>query len=379
MERRVITPRPDWEPQVEALGFDFYRTDGIPYWDESVCWRFTAAEIDRLEAAANALHQMALAAAGRVVRERLYPQLGIPPECWPLIEESWRRQEAALYGRFDLLFDGKGPPKLLEYNADTPTSLFEAAVVQWNWKEQVQPKADQFNSLHEALIARWQTLRPTGAETALLHLTCATPNAEDETTTLYLGSTAEEAAWRVKFLPIAEIGWDQERRRFVDLDNQEIVTLFKLYPWEWLLREEFGWNIAASAVRFIEPAWKLLLANKGLLALLWEMYPGHENLLPAYLKPGPLAGGKFVRKPMLGREGANIRLTEGSRTLLETEGGYGAEGYVYQAFGESLVVDGNYLTLGTWMIGDECHGMGLREDQTPIISNRSRFVPHYFE
>jgi glutathionylspermidine synthase len=36
-----------------------------------------------------------------------------------------------LYGRFDLAYRGDGPPKLLEYNADTPTALFEAAVVQW--------------------------------------------------------------------------------------------------------------------------------------------------------------------------------------------------------------------------------------------------------
>ena len=62
------------------------------------------------------------------------------------------------------VFDGTGPAKLLEYNADTPTSMFEAAVFQWTWLEQaierniIPKRADQFNSIHERLIEAWKKL-----------------------------------------------------------------------------------------------------------------------------------------------------------------------------------------------------------------------------
>jgi glutathionylspermidine synthase len=379
MERIAITPRPEWEAQVEALGFDFYRTGALPYWDESACWHFRAAEIDVIEAAANKLHELCLAAVDRIVGRRLYPLLGLDPALGRLIDESWRRGDPAFYGRFDLVYDGSGAPKLLEYNADTPTTLFESAIVQWNWKETVHPAADQFNSLHEAMVERWRSFLVGTRGADLLHVTCATPNAEDETTVQYIGATAEEAGFRSKFLPIQDIGWDAGARRFVDLDNQAMTAVFKLYPWEWMMREDFGAHVPVSGVRFIEPIWKMLLSNKGLLAILWEMFPEHENLLPAYTGPDVLRGRKMVRKALLGREGANIRISDGDHILLETSGAYGAEGYVYQAFAEVPQSDGNYVTLGAWMVGDACHGLGLREDTTPIITNRSRFVPHYFD
>ncbi len=378
MERIKLSPRPNWQKEIEALGFDFYESEGIPYWDETACWQFSAAEIDGIEAAANELHDLCLQAVERIVSHRLYPLLGIDPVVGKLIEESWTRHEPALYGRFDLVYDGENPPKLLEYNADTPTSLFEAAVVQWNWKEQVRPEADQFNSIHEALVARWRSFLVGRRNADFLHVTCATPNPEDETTVQYIGATAQEAGYRSKLVPIQDIGWDEGGKQFVDLETQEMRTVFKLYPWEWMMKEDFGAHIAPSGARFIEPIWKMLLSNKALLAILWDMFPEHENLLPAYTSPDKLAGRPMVRKALLGREGANIRISDGGKTIIETEGAYGAEGYVYQAFCDIPCVEGNYMNIGAWMIGDECHGMGVREDRSLIITNNARFVPHYF-
>ena len=211
------------------------------------------------------------------------------PEVGRLISESWERGDPAVYGRFDLIYDGTAPPKLLEYNADTPTSLFEASIVQWNWREQRFPKADQFNSIHESLVARWRSFLVGRRNADRLHVTCATPMPEDETTVQYIGATAQEAGYRVKFLPIQEIGWDEGLKRFVDLDVKPIQTLFKLYPWEWIMREDFGANVKPSGALFLEPMWKMLLSNKGLLPILWDMFPKHENLLPAYREPEPLA------------------------------------------------------------------------------------------
>jgi glutathionylspermidine synthase len=377
--RYAIDPRPDWQQQLEALGFDFYRPEGIPYWQENACYGFTAAEIDMLEAVANELHGLCLAAVERIVDERLYPLLGIAPEVGSLIEASWQRKEPGLYGRFDLIYDGTNPPKMLEYNADTPTSLFEASIVQDNWRQQVRPDADQFNSLHEALAARWRSFLVGRRNTEILYVTTATPNPEDETTVQYIGQTALEAGWRTKFLPIQDIGWDSAGQVFVDMDGLPMRWIFKLYPWEWLVTEDFGPNIKRSEAVMIEPVWKMLLSNKGILPILWDMYPGHENLLPAYRDPAPLAGQPMVRKAVLGREGANVRITDGTGTLAETEGSYATSGYVYQAYAEPPCFDGNYANLGVWMIGDEAHGMGVREDDGLIMGNQSRFVPHFFE
>ena len=107
-------------------------------------------------------------------------------------------------------------------------------------------------------------------------------------------------------------------------------NVFKLYPWEWIVEDEFGKNILLDVNRpfWIEPAWKMLLSNKAILPILWELYPDHPNLLPAYFEPGKLTS--FVRKPILGREGANIRMEKEGTLLQSSEGVYGKEGYVFQ-------------------------------------------------
>jgi glutathionylspermidine synthase len=266
----------------------------------------------------------------------------------------------------DLCWDGAGTPKLLEYNADTPTALFESSVVQWEWLQCAFPSADQFNSIHEALIAAWPRMRLP----ATVHFTCQRDSAEDRGNTDYLRDTAIQAGLNAPFLFIDEIGWDG--RRFVDLPGHDIAALFKLYPSEFLLRDTFGAHINQAPTRWIEPAWRLLLSGKGILALLWELFPGHPNLLPAFREPGK-AGRQEIAKPLFGREGANI-----AAPGLATDGPYGAEGYVYQAWHPLPQVDGRYPVLGGWIVAGRPCGLGIREDATPITRDTSRFVPHYF-
>jgi glutathionylspermidine synthase len=163
MRREASIPRPDAEKHFEEIGFDYAQIDGETYWDESVRYVFTLCEIEAdIEAATVELGAICLELAGRIATsEEMMDRLRVPKHARDLIADSWRKSEPSLYGRFDLAYDGKKPAKLLEYNADTPTSLFESAVVQWHWLEQLVaggalPKdADQFNSLHEKLIARW--------------------------------------------------------------------------------------------------------------------------------------------------------------------------------------------------------------------------------
>lgn len=372
MQRQALPPRPDWAASVETLGFDFHTLDGAPYWDESAYFEFSAAQIDAVEDAADELHRLCLEAVERVVTEGLYDRLGIPDAVSGLIEASWRRRDPHLYGRFDLAWDGTAPPKLLEYNADTPTALFEAAVVQWQWLQDRFPDADQFNWIHEALVDRWGQMGLGDR----LHLVASAGHGEDQGTVRYLEATALEAGLSCKVLAVEEIGWDGQG--FLDLEDEPIASLFKLYPWEWLLREEFGNHVARANTRFVEPAWKVLLSGKGILALLWEMFPGHPNLLPASREAGALTG-KVVRKPLFGREGGNVAILDAAGLLVdEAPGPYGEEGWVYQAYAPLPRSVAGHVVAGVWVVGDKACGLGLREDAGAITRNSSRFLPHLF-
>lgn len=374
MERITLTPRHDWKRTVVDLGFSFHTINGDPYWDETACYAFTANEIDTIEEITADLESMCLEVVDRVVSQGLYDQLRIPEMARPLIEASWKGGHKNLYGRFDLAYNGvEGSPiKVLEYNADTPTSLLEASVVQWQWLSQVMPDGDQFNSIHEKLIAAWQAF---DLDSENVHFSCIASHEEDHITVDYLRDTALQAGFKPQFLDIQEIGWDGDR--FVDLDNREIHTLFKLYPWEWLLSEAFGAHIIKSTTLFIEPPWKMILSNKGLMALLWEFFPDHPNLLPASFNEHEIRGKK-VCKPLLSREGANVSIVSSGRISTSTAGPYGSEGYVYQSYYPIPDFEGNYPIIGSWVIASESAGIGIREDKSPITGNDSRFIPHYF-
>jgi glutathionylspermidine synthase len=376
VERLAVTPRADWRAHVERdLGFAFHTIGGATYWDETVCYRFSAVEIDEIEVATGELEQLALALVDSVVQtgEQALERLRIPRVAWEAIAASWHAREKNLYGRFDLAYSGGGPPKLLEYNADTPTALFEAAVVQWDWLQAAWPERDQFNSLHERLIEAWKKF---GIGNRRVNFAAVKNHAEDTGTIEYLRDTAMQANLATARIAIEDIGWDGQN--FLDLDNRPIDVLFKLYPWEWLVGEEFGEHLLSGVAKVIEPAWKMVLSNKAALALLWEMAPDHPNLLPAFLEPGRIEG-RVVRKPIFSREGANIQVLDSNRVVAETDGAYGAEGFVYQAHVEMPAFDGNYPVIGSWVIASQPAGIGIREDTTPITRDTSRFVPHYFE
>jgi glutathionylspermidine synthase len=328
-----------------------------------------------LEAATGELEQMCLELVNRVVQagEGAYERLRIPRVAWEAIDGSWKAGERNLYGRFDLRYDGEGPPKLLEYNADTPTAVFEAAVVQWDWLEAMWPGRDQFNSIHERLIEAWRNFG-IGRET--VYFSAVKDHLEDNGTVEYLRDTAVQAGLDTDRIAIEDIGWDG--RQFLDLDNRRIGVLFKLYPWEWLVGETFGAHLLTGVTRVIEPAWKMVLSNKAALALLWEMAPDHPNLLPTSLVPGDIAG-TLVRKPIYSREGANVQVVEDGRVVVETDGRYGAEGFVYQAYAGLPTFEGNYPVIGSWVIASRPAGIGIREDATAITRDTSRFVPHFFE
>ncbi|EFL39578.1 LOW QUALITY PROTEIN: glutathionylspermidine synthase, partial [Streptomyces griseoflavus Tu4000] len=268
-------------------------------------------------------------------------------------------------------------------NADTPTSLVEAASPQWFWMEERFPGADQWNSLHERLVDAWKKqagLLPPGSPLYFAH-SSADELGEDLMTVAYLKETAEQAGLATEWLSMEEIGWDRLSGRFVDNGLRFIRSIFKLYPWEWLTTDRFAGHVldtldnggGTGTTLWIEPAWKMLLSNKALLAILWELYPGHPNLLPAHLDgPRELADTTgWVAKPLLGREGAGVTLHEpGTDPVLRDEP------CCYQQLAPLPTFDGNHVVLGAWVVEDESAGLGIRESSGPVTDEYARFLPH---
>ncbi|MFL9583486.1 glutathionylspermidine synthase family protein [Stenotrophomonas sp. AB1(2024)] len=380
MKRVRIDERSQWRARAAESGFRFHTIDGLPYWDETAYYAFTLRQIEQdIEDPSAELHAMSMDLVDEVVRsEQRMDQLAIPAAFRDWIADSWRRREPHLYGRLDFAYDGTGPAKLYELNYDTPTSLFEASFFQWQWLEdqrnqnRLPPHADQYNAIHEALVERFGQL--SAQLPPPLYFSAVGASEEDQGTVAYLRDCAAQAGLRGEAIAIEDIGLSEDGR-FTALDDTVIGSLFKLYPLEDLMTESFGQALPASGVQLLEPAWKAILSNKGVLPLLWQRHRGHPNLLAAEFDDGsPLPAG-WVRKPLFSREGANVAMHLADGSWQESEGPYTGPA-IRQAAHPLTAFDGGYPLIGSWIVGDQACGMGIREDNSRITRDSARFVPH---
>lgn len=381
MRKVELAERPDWRTTALREGFAFHTIDGERYWDERGYYQFSEAQVVHdLHSPTTELHAMCLDAVGRIVEsEALMARLAIPPAFFDLVRRSWQEGQAHLYGRFDFSYDGNGPAKLIEANYDTPTSLYEAAAFQLIWlEEQIQrgvlpADASQFNTLAEDLVQAFAAMPRHGE----FHFSTISGSLEDRGTTDFLRKMAEHAGIRTRHIDLEDIGLNSEGR-FVDLQGRAITRLFKLHAWEHIFHEDFGQAIAGCDTQFVEPPWKALISNKGILPLLWEWHEGHPNLLPAFVDGSPQSAVPkgWVRKPYFSREGANvdIRTAEGERVF--EDGPYDDAPYILQAFAPLPKFADSYTLIGSWVVGGRASGIGIREDDSLITKDSSRFLPH---
>ena len=401
MQKIPLAERPHWRDQAKEVGFTFADMHGEPYWDESSAYEFTLEQIEEdIEDPSTALHGMCREAVAEIIAsQELMEKLSIPEAHRDLVANSWRQNDPEVYGRFDLAYDGQGPAKLLEYNADTPTSLYESAAFQWQWLEDqleagvIADGSDQFNGIHEALVARFAALFEPDSD---LHFTAVGGNPEDYGTVEAMGWAAREAGLGAHYCDLDKIALSDDGQ-FLDDEDRRIAVLFKLYPWEDLLRDDYAAHIDGSGCLFLEPAWKALLSNKGLLPVLWQMFEGHPNLLPAFFEAdlvearagsGPhaaalsraesqLAAG-HVLKPILSREGASVSIHKHGKLVEQsTNTDYSEHPRILQAYTPLPDMGGFRPVIGSWIVGQACAGIGIREDRSRITQDLSRFKPHY--
>lgn len=391
MLRIPIAERAGWQEKADEFGFKFHTMHGERYWDESAYYQFTLEQIEKgIEEPTEEIHQMCLAVVAKVVADdELMRRFCIPEKHWDLVRRSWENGDPSLYSRLDFAYSGKGHAKLYENNADTPTSVFETGFWQWLWLQDnvdsgVLPRhADQFNSLQEKLVNQFKDLKFLTPDRTL-HFACCKETDEDRGTVQYLEDCAKAADIDTQFAFIEDVGRDPVGN-FSDLDDNMITWMFKLYPWEFMFREEFGDYLGDNNVRWLEPPWKSILSNKALLPLLWKMFPDHPNLLPSFFEDELSLASDYdslVKKPIFSREGANISIINQQSDIVKTKGShessgpYGEEGFIYQAthmlpkFGE------HYTLIGSWLVDGEAAGISIREDSGPITQDMSRYLPH---
>lgn len=376
---------------LEDIGMQWHTdADGSDYIVPELV-RVSEAEAEAYYAAANTLYDMYVEAAGQVIENRLYDQLGIDPLLVPLVEDSWERDDWHLYGRFDLAggLDGQ-PIKLIEFNADTPTSLFETSIVQWALlKANGMEDSRQFNNIHAMLQDNFQRVITGGdadfgeayrKQKFLFSSIAGLP--EDERTVRYLQHAAHEAGLYTDFCFMNEAGFIEKQGVF-NRDHQRADFWFKLFPWEDIAAEEP--ELAAilqtisqlGSTRFINPAYTLLFQSKGILKVLCDLYPDSPYLLRCDFEP--LQGVAQVEKKLFGREGENTRILAADGGLVcETGGKYAHHPSIYQEY-VSFPRDaaGNCYQAGVFYVYEAC-GLGFRRGGE-ILDNLSKFVGHVID
>ena len=379
MEIKKLQKDANWKERLENIGFGYHTDENSKaYWVEDYYFSITEKEADNIFEATNQLWEMCINAVEVIIKNNRLDEFKIPKFIQPYLIETWKNDAPSIYGRFDFAFDKNKQLKLLEFNADTPTSLFECGVVQWLWMENYfGDTKDQFNSVHDKLIETWKILKPY-LKGDTLHFSCVKDSLEDLTNVEYLRDCAIQAGINTKLIFVDEIGWNNVN--FVDLEEDSITDIFKLYPWEWMANELFAYNIKNDEIKanWIEPAWKMILSNKAILAILWELYPNHPLLLETYFDY-PKEMTNYVKKPLLSREGANIEIYENRKLIDQSLGEYGEEGFIFQELAQLHHEKTRYSIIGSWIIGQESCGITFRESDKIITTDKSRFIPHIIE
>jgi glutathionylspermidine synthase len=375
---------------LEEIGFSWHTDADSSKYVANELVNVTSQEAEVYYEAVNELYDMYTTAAQHVIDNNLFFDLGIPFNLIDAIKKSWENDvHWHLYGRFDLAGGIDGTPiKLIEFNADTPTALFETAVLQWALlKSNTMDEELQFNNIHEAIYDNFRRLitlfdNPDDFEQHYdgwkILFSSMSGNDEEEQTVRLLQQIAIDAGFETGFESLGGVKFDDEG--IYDSNDEAYEYWFKLFPWEDIAIDETELCTQLSTIMknqkaiILNPAYTLLFQSKGMMKILCDLFPDSPYLLQTSFEP--LKGTKQVEKRMFGREGANIRiLTENGILVQETGGDYGNFKPIYQEYIEfPQDIHGNSYQAGVFFAYEAC-GLGFRRGGQ-ILNNMSKFVGH---
>lgn len=390
---KILPVKPVPDEIYEKVGFYWYSSPQDKSYVADELVSVSEKEGDAYYQAANELYDMYVKAGQHVIDQKLYPLLDIPPNLVEMIEMSWEEDSHFhLLGRFDLAGGLDGLPiKLIEFNADTPSLIFEVALVQWLLlKHNKLTEENQFNHLYEAIkenFGRLKALHPVfgNVDDRIPHalFSCFEDiGEEDENTTRLIEEIAYEAGFITGFEYVEKVYFGA-KEGILDHEGNPFDYWFKLLPYEYICVYEP--ELAALLTEILRrrrcillnPPYTLLFQSKMIMKVLWDLFPNHPLLLETDSKP--LSGKKCVEKPNFSREGANIRVLDASGNVVEArDGDYGMYGKIYQAWAD-LPKDsrGRFYQAGVFFSYEAC-GLGFRREKG-IIHNHSQFAGHYVE
>jgi glutathionylspermidine synthase len=315
-----LTPIPD--AKLEELGFTWHTdNDGSKYVSDQLV-QITQEEAEAYYTAGNELYDMYVEAAEYVIENDLFFEIGIPFNLVETIKKSWENDvHWHIYSRFDLAggVDGK-PIKLIEFNADTPTSLVESALLQWALLQHNNMDDEkQFNTIYESIANNFKRLITLFDDTAAFDerydgwkilFSSISKNDEEEATTRLLQQIATDAGFNTSFEYLENTHFDENG--IYDSNENNYEYWFKLYPWEDIAVDEP--ELATTLTNIINkqkaiilnPAYTLLFQSKGMMKILCDLFPDSPYLLKTSFEP--LKDIKQVEKTVFGREGANTKI-----------------------------------------------------------------------
>ncbi|OHD98165.1 MAG: glutathionylspermidine synthase [Sulfurimonas sp. RIFCSPLOWO2_12_36_12] len=387
---KLLKINPLKNEQLEKLGFTWHTdNDNSKYISDSLV-KITQNEAEAYYEAVNEIYDMYAEAAEYVIENNLFFELGIPFNLIEAIKKSWESDvHWHVYGRFDLAggLDSK-PIKLIEFNADTPTALFETALLQWALlKENGMNEDKQFNNVYESIKQNFKRLITLFDDTELFDerydgwkilFSSIHGNDEEEATTRLLQQIATDAGFNTGFEYLGDVRFDEDG--IYDRDENQYEYWFKLYPWEDIAVDEPELATTLTNIMqnqnaiILNPAYTLLFQSKGMLKILYDLFPDSPYLLKTSFEP--LKGIKYVEKSVFGREGANVKIVDADGIILnEQEGPYGNYKKVYQEYVDfNKDENGSKYQAGVFFAYEAC-GMGFRKGGE-IMNNMSKFVGH---
>ncbi len=383
--------KPLSDEYLESIGFVWHTdSDNSSYISDEIVV-ISEDEANAYYEATNELYDMFAQTGQYVIDNDLFHDLNIPFNLVEMIKESWENDvHWHLYSRFDLAggIDGK-PIKLIEFNADTPTSLFETAIIQWAMlKANGLDEASQFNNLYEALKDNFKRIITLDSDIEKFDeyysglgwkilFSSISGSSEDINTTKLLQHIATEAGFNTDFEFIENVQFNDEGI----YKNDELFEFwFKLIPWENIAIEESELALILTQIIgdkkaiIFNPAYTLMFQSKGFMKILWDLYPNHPLLLETSFEP--LVGKKQVEKRCFGREGANVTIINADQSIDEqTNGDYEGHKPIYQEYVEfPKDSNGNSYQAGVFYAYEAC-GLGFRRGGK-ILNNMSKFVGH---
>lgn len=392
IQKRPIAQLPNGVFQ--DLGWDYFISPEAEDYLTSELVVVTDTEREAFYRAGNRLYERFVATGEHIIQNRLLGELGIPRNLHELVRLTWEDdRHLHLFGRFDFAGGIGGLPiKLLEFNADTPTSLPETAIIQWaQLKANDIPEERQFNFVYDALIAQFERLKTLNPdrEAAILFSTLRGA-AEDDNNVSLLREAAHEAGFETTFAYVDEVVFSEVNGIFANDAEGRLVQWpfwFKLVPWEYIAWDEPRLcDLLTEIVRrdqaiVLNPAYTMMFQSKAILKYLWDLFPDDPALLECTLKePIGRTDFPYVQKVFFGREGSNVAVFDEIGLPVEVRNGeYEQQPVVYQALAD-LARDesGHYYQSGVFFSYEAC-GMGFRRSPNRIIDNGAQFVGHEVE